>query len=170
VTPEAFDIIYRIVMGLSAGAMAGLIVQGIRNRRHVDEKKDETWTMARASEEKDKKVEFCGSCGARKIRHQGQHGFKPDSGEPYILSFMACPNWDETAWRAKMALTPPSIFNYEPARDCEKMVFIPIAPTITHTNHADGDVSVDCKRCIIDMETAGIINHEDAETRLKEIA
>lgn len=117
------------------------------------------------------KVEYCRSCGARKILHQGQDGYHTRTGLPSLITYLACPDWDEKAWTASYhARLAISGYFTQPPRDCENRVRLPIQATYVHNGHADGDVSVVCPRCIIDMERAEIISHEDADRRLKEIA
>lgn len=117
------------------------------------------------------KVEYCQACGSRKILHQGQSGYNAKTGLPSLLTYLACPDWDEKTWDARRSARMVAAFDYEtPPRDCENRVFVPVQATYAHKGHADGDVLVECARCIIDMERAEIISHEDADRRLKEIA
>jgi hypothetical protein len=116
---------------------------------------------------------FCGSCGSRRITFRKQSGFNTKTGQPRFRDLLACPDWDESAAKVSGLLAGYHYgYSDEPTMDCDKLVVTPRAPLTVHVGHADGDVSVTCKRCIIDMERLGIISHEDAALRLqmKEIA
>lgn len=145
-----------------------------RVRRFFKQDRSDRAVVAHLATIKEEK-QFCAACGSRKVVWRFQSGFNPKDGQPRHVSYMACPDWDEVSWTANYhrSVTSGLPFAYRPEvppRDCENKVTTSMAAMMVHLGHADGDVSVNCKRCIIDMERAGIITHDDADARLKEIA
>lgn len=92
---------------------------------------------------------FCMDCGQRLVQWKHQNGFSDVTGEPYLMEFMACPDWDASN---------------DEGYTCNRRVTTE-ARAYDHT-HEEGEVVGDCPACLDLMVRNGIISREQFNERL----
>lgn len=116
---------------------------------------------------------WCSDCGKRFVLFSGQNGFDPKTGEPHLETRMACPDYDAAkATRAYSAAVGSSgpLFGWPHFERflCGNKTTTN-AKAVEHS-HPLGEVDVNCVRCLVDMEAAGVISRTDASIRIANLS
>lgn len=110
---------------------------------------------------------WCTSCGSRMIEWKRQHGFEAKTGLPCITKTLACPDWNGED-ESRRAWTLPGSFFTRQVHPCENVVMGPATPATEH-DHDEREASLECVRCLIDMEKMGVLDRDAVSYRIAAI-
>ncbi len=143
-------------VGMVANTSRARKLRGVSVRKPDDEKRE-------------RPPIWCSDCGTRTIEFQRQVGFDPRTGAPRQALVWGCPSWDIDAHRHPDAMENELFDENDYVwkfNRCGNTSRTSLRPAVVHNHENEGEVSLECPRCVITMESMGVLTREDATSRL----